>query len=163
MVSDFRPLISFIVEGKEVGCSREYIKTLMGTEFQFAHPYDGFLVSQFLNDLKGWLEPLISKTTPRWIEVGTPIDKRDSSITSQFWFGIINNIIMPSQNKSIIRYPKAACLWFIISSRRIDLGLLILQDITMMSEDRQTSMPFLVLITELCRCAGLTRDAVRHS
>ncbi|KAG5570802.1 hypothetical protein H5410_060568, partial [Solanum commersonii] len=76
-VSQFRPVKSVMVRGKEVGCN-------------------------------SWLAPLISNTTPRWIK-REPLLKR-GTVAAHFSFRFINNTIMPSQNKSVLLYPKAGCL-----------------------------------------------------
>ncbi|KAG5577103.1 hypothetical protein H5410_057237 [Solanum commersonii] len=114
--NELRPIKSVMVRGNEVECNSEYINTVLNMGLGAIMAYEGLSVTQSLDDLKGWLAPLISDTTP--------------------------STIIPSQNESILRYPKAACLGSIISQRSINLGLLIEQEMSIRAKQIQTSLPF---------------------
>ncbi|KAG5576823.1 hypothetical protein H5410_056957 [Solanum commersonii] len=129
--SEFRSVKSVIVRDREVGCINEHINTILDKPLHYSLPYEGLPIAKSLDDLKGWLAPLISNTIPRWIEAGALIEKRDLSIAARSWFGFISSTIIPSQNES---------------------------EMAMRSKQRQTSLPFSILITKLCRHAGVPRD-----
>ncbi|KAG5631460.1 hypothetical protein H5410_003177 [Solanum commersonii] len=97
--SEFRPVKSVMVMGKEVGCNNKYINTVLDRPLYYSYPYEGLHVARSLDVLKGWLAPLIFDNTP--------------------------STIMPSQNDSIMCHAKEAFLGAMMSQRRIDLGLLI--------------------------------------
>ncbi|KAG5610358.1 hypothetical protein H5410_021639 [Solanum commersonii] len=75
--SVFRPVKFVMVQEKTVRCSSYDINNALEKAVGFEHEYQSMITAHTLNDLNGWLAPLISDTTPRWIEVGALIEKKD--------------------------------------------------------------------------------------
>lgn len=65
--SNFRPVKLVMVRGKEVECQREHINGILGRPLNSSCLYEGFSVVPSINDLKGWLAPMIFDVTSKSI------------------------------------------------------------------------------------------------
>uniref|UniRef100_M1DLT1 Putative plant transposon protein domain-containing protein n=1 Tax=Solanum tuberosum TaxID=4113 RepID=M1DLT1_SOLTU len=127
--STFKPVYFVKVCDKKVKCHCSDINAVLGCSTDIMHHYIDLVQKKTFEDLKGWLAPLISDATPRFI----------------------GNTIMPSQNESILRHLEAACLGSIISHQTLNLGFLIEHEMIMRAKKRHTSLSFPVLITKMCK------------
>uniref|UniRef100_M1DI82 Putative plant transposon protein domain-containing protein n=1 Tax=Solanum tuberosum TaxID=4113 RepID=M1DI82_SOLTU len=148
-----------MVRGTVVHYNRDHINTVFDRGSVFDYPNLATTTTPS-DDLMGWCASLISDTTPRWIKTGAPIEKKDMNIAERYW---LDSLAASSclHKKRLSSATKDGLPWSIIVWKSIDIRLIIEQEMAMRAKQCQTSLSFLVLITELCRRVRDSRDGMR--
>ncbi|KAG5590272.1 hypothetical protein H5410_040786 [Solanum commersonii] len=148
--TSFKPVDYVVVRGKRVQCYFSTINVVLECTTRLEDDCLHMIRTKTLDNMEKWLAPFISDGTPKWLEAGDPIEKKDLNVAARFLFGFISSTVIPSQNKSILHLAKAACLGCIIDGARINQLMIMAQEMIMKVKQGQTSLPFPVLITGLC-------------
>ncbi|WMV41801.1 hypothetical protein MTR67_035186, partial [Solanum verrucosum] len=82
--SAFKPDDFLVVWGKKIKCRSTKINVILGCSFDFMHYYHDLIKKKTIEDPKGWLAPLLSNVTPRWIEACALIEKKDLSFAARY-------------------------------------------------------------------------------
>lgn len=89
-----KPVNAVEVQGRLVSCSETDINDLLYCSTRDRHLLVDKIEKNTLDDLKGWLAPLLSDAAPPWLAEGAIIEKKNINIPTHYWFRFISSNLM---------------------------------------------------------------------
>ncbi|MCD7459611.1 hypothetical protein HAX54_041456 [Datura stramonium] len=94
---------------------------------------------------------LIAAGTPSWVSDRSHIYKSDLNIQAKQWLGFVCSKLTPSKNDNEVSLGRVILVACIMTGLHINVGDIIVMEIRDRARQAYTSLPFLVLITSICR------------
>ncbi|KAG5605203.1 hypothetical protein H5410_026695 [Solanum commersonii] len=79
----FKPVDYVVVRGKKVKCDHVIIDAILDCFDDIDHDCQCMIRTKTLDNMKNWLAPLILDDTPKWLDIGAFIKKKDLNVVAR--------------------------------------------------------------------------------
>ncbi|MCD9558664.1 hypothetical protein HAX54_016192 [Datura stramonium] len=146
------------MRGIQVECSAKAInKVCFGDDDADATDYLAKLENPDNNYT--WIASLIAAGMLAWAIEGGQIFKSELNIQSTYWLGFVCSRLTPSENDNEVPISRAILISCIMAGVHINVRDIISIEMRDLARQAHTSLPFPVLVTNLCRDVGVPEIA----